>query len=121
MDKTLQDLKRAREETEGRFRTLVDESLRALESLEQSFSALAKGATPGRHCLEIIEGCLGVLRRLLEGLQEMAALDNARSAELARQVTVLPAARVDLILEEFDKRLEALECRIQRLEKARQG
>ncbi len=133
MDRTLKELKEIRENTEIRFRTLLDDldgerkrlrenarrlraALKALsgDSAEQVGSVL-------NEMLNLHEGCLRSQERLIEGLRELMALDNARSAELARQLTVLPLERMDLALDEFERRLEAQECEMRRLQKKTSG
>jgi hypothetical protein len=128
VDKTLKDLKRLREETEERFRALLeavdaeqtrlrDEMVSAAEAIERISGGPAAEVRELLGRLQAVSrGCLGLCARLAEGLREMAALDNARSAELARQVTVLPLERMDLLVNELERRMEALECRLQRLE-----
>jgi hypothetical protein len=129
MDKTLKELKALREETEEHFRAL-------LERAEQDLSRLGSEAQEIREALntqggdsipppvkEVLdrmtslnESLVGTGRLLAEGLQEMMSLDNARSAELARQLTVLPLERMDLLFDELERRLETLESRLQRIE-----
>ena len=129
MDKTLKELKKIRDETEVRFRSLLDEldeSRGRLRGAADQLRAAAKASAEGsakqaqqviEEMLNLQEGCLHLQERLIEGLREMMALDNARSAELARQLTVLPLERMDLALDEFERRLEAQECELQRLQK----
>lgn len=131
MDDTLKELKKLREEIEERFRELLDgiddEQARLREELlltAETIEALVKAPRdipPGaakawQKSQALQERLLGLCARLAEGLREMMALDNARSAELARQVTALPLERMDLLVGELERRLEQLESRIQRLE-----
>ena len=129
VDETLKDLKRIREETEERFRSLLERLDAEQARLREEGSAVATqierlaGEPKGggmRGLLELLQsmqrGCVEAIALLNEGLREMMALDNARSAELARQLTVLPLSRMDLLFDEFERRLEALESRLQRLE-----
>ncbi len=133
MDKILRELKGIREKTEFRFRGLLDElddQRKRLRSgagrLRDALGALPDGTSePVRAALEEVlqlqEGYLRSQELLIEGLRESMALDNARSAELARQLTVLPLERMDLVLDEFERRLEAQECELQRLRKKTGG
>ena len=129
VDETLKDLKRIREETEERFRSLLErldaeqsrlreEGSAAAAQIERLAGELKGGGLQGllERLLSIQRGCVEAVALLNEGLREMMALDNARSAELARQLTVLPLSRMDLLFDEFERRLEALESRLQRLE-----
>ena len=127
MDDTLKDLKKFREETEERFRELLDaaddeqarlgEELRLMAEQTEKLAQETPGTVEALHKSRILqERLLGLCARLSEGLREMMALDNARSAELARQVTVLPLERMDLLVGELERRLEHLETRIQKLE-----
>ena len=127
MDDTLKDLKKLREETEERFRELLDavddEQARLAEELRlmaENAEKLAKEAPETVETLQksraLQERLLGLCARLAEGLREMMALDNARSAELARQVTALPLERMDLLVGDLERRLEHRETRIQKLE-----
>lgn len=129
MDETLKELKKHREETEGRFRALLEqmdserrrlrnESARIRKSLDGIPDFQGKEMLPFLESMvALLEGCLSSQEHLAQGLREMMALDNARSAELARQLTVLPLERMDLILGEFEKRLESLETKLDRLQK----
>ena len=127
MDKILSELKAMREEVEARFTALLegleeeserlggerDEMLRGVGKLARSdFDREVVDQLRAAH-----EGFLGKTRRLVAGLRELMSLHNARSAELARQLTVLPLERVDLLLDRFERRLEAQECELQRLQK----
>ena len=129
MDETLKELKRLREETEARFRSLLERAEEEHSRLHSENTAAEEaldrlGETPEMETeRELLERLLRLQQRameinalLLEGLREMMALDNARSAELARQLTVLPFSRMDLLFDEFERRLEGLESRLQRLE-----
>ena len=129
MDETLKELKRLREETEARFRSLLEHAeeehsrLRSENAAaEEALSRLGETqeAETERELLEKLlrlqQRAMEISALLLEGLREMMALDNARSAELARQLTVLPFSRMDLLFDEFERRLESLESRLQRLE-----
>jgi hypothetical protein len=132
VDKILRELKDLREEIEERFRALLEsldaEGTRLRGEMKRAGDQLEKLCKDDKivlseqqellgRLLAVNEGCLGLCERLSEGLREMMALDNARSAELARQVTALPFERMDLIADELERRLEALEAGIQRIEK----
>lgn len=113
MDDILKELKRIREEVENRFLQRL-EQLEAHERRLRDLLPAASddpGAESARRATDAVAGLIGALR-------DMAAVDNARSAELARQLTVLPLERMDIMLDEFERRLESLETRLQRLERA---
>ncbi len=127
MDKILSELKAMREEVEARFTALLeeleeeseclgkerDEMLRKISKLAQTdFDREVVDQLRSAH-----EGFLGKTRRLVASLRELMSLHNARSAELARQLTVLPLERMDLLLDRFERRLETQECELQRLQK----
>jgi hypothetical protein len=126
MDKTLRELKAIREETERRFRALVEE----LEGEQKRFleqTASLRGSEKGGEVsyaealaalASVVESCLRSQLRFVEALRESMSLHNARCAELARQLTVLPLERMDLILDRFERRLENLECELHRQKKA---
>ena len=127
MDKILSELKSIREEVEGRFVALLEEleeeSERLSREREEMLRKIGKLAQTDfdREVVDQLrsahEGFLGKTRRLVTGLRELMSLHNARSAELARQLTVLPLERMDLLLDRFERRLEVQECELQRLQK----
>ena len=123
MDKVLKDLKRIREQTEGRFRSLLDDTEKELKRLIASLRELEDADAGAESMLESVgkalAECGGNQLRLIEGLRESVALHNARCAELARQLTVLPFERMDLILDQFERRLEAQETALQRLKQVK--
>lgn len=112
MDDILKELKKIREEVENRFNA----GLERLEEGDRRLRALLEGIGPGPES-DVLRELSGQQAGVIGSLREMAAVDNARSAELARQLTVLPLERMDIILDEFERRLETLETRLQRLEK----
>ena len=127
MDKVLEDLKRIREETEDRFNAVVEELESVQRRLEGELRALCKSSLPpageedydtvGRITV-FLQDYLTIHRQMINGLRESIALHNARCAEIARQLTVLPLERMDLILDNFERRLEAHENELHRIRAA---
>jgi predicted nuclease with TOPRIM domain len=108
MDEILKDLKRIREEVEERLNQTLDS---AAELHARSNELLAEVADSGSEPLrDHLEKNNQLLETLIAGVRDTVALNNARCAELARQLTVLPAKRFDLMLESVEKRLETLEA-----------
>ena len=127
MDKVLKELKENRQEAEDRFLALlaqVEEDMERMasiiSSLEEKVPDLTENTQPEALYTDVIESIKAahtVQTRIVAGLQESMTLHNARSAELARQLTVLPLERMDLVLDTFERRLETLEVRLIRAEK----
>jgi hypothetical protein len=127
MDDILKELKKLREESENRFNTLIErvegENARLSEELDnygrKVFREDAENGETGvfRHQVNILlQLCRDISSLHAACFREFATLHNARCAELARQLTVLPLERMDIILDKFERRIEDLECRLQRLE-----
>lgn len=133
MEKILADLKQTREEVEERFDALIEGLEEAQERLQEATSSMreqakALGTKAAKGLREVYdsavwlhEHCTDTNHKLILGLMESKALFNARSAELARQLTVLPLERMDLILDKFERRLEDQEVKFQRLERELRG
>ena len=109
MDSVLKDLRAKREAVEAEF----NQALENLAELQSKIAATGETEIPAslRGLLEAITNSTDKLSR------QMHALDNARSAELARQLTELPISRMDHIIDKLERRLETLESRLARLEK----
>ena len=126
MDKILKDLKSNRETVEDQFNDLMGRLAALQENLDQKLQTFEEKLEKceDSYSEELFNICIEFHRQsaeFIQGFRDMVLLQNARSAELARQLTVLPIDRMDLVLEGFDKRLEDFECRIQRLEKPTKG
>lgn len=121
MDKTLLELKRNREDTEKRFREILEGMEAELGTIQSELESIRRSSQKSESGIEgvfsVLTETLRIQLRHVEGLRELMTLHNARCAELARQLTVLPLERMDLILDRFERRLEAQECELQRIKK----
>lgn len=133
MDDVLKDLKRIREDVEMRFnellermeseqarvKSLLDSAGKSLKELaaKDSGDSTAEATAILRKGIDIIRQSAEIQSLMVQGLREAASLQNARNAELARQLTVLPLERMDLVLDKFERRLESFEVELQRLAK----
>jgi CHASE3 domain sensor protein len=108
MDKILHDLKNIREETESRLNSLLEEAANLHAESNSLLISVTESAEPSLR--EHLEKTNTLLQSMLSAMRETIALNNARCAELARQLTVLPSKRFDLMLESIEKRLESLEA-----------
>lgn len=122
MDDTLKELRKIREDVEERFNGVLSQmeedlgqihaQIKEIEDAEEDVAS----ANLGKQLSRLSKTVQTYQSRTIEALRESMLLHNARSAELARQLTVLPLERMDLVLDKFERRLEDLEVRLQRLE-----
>jgi hypothetical protein len=110
MDSILKELKQHRETVELEFNKGLEQIAKVQRELDAS--ADAKPSYPTRSELAALANSSEKLFR------KMHMLANARSAELARQLTVLPLSRMDHMIDSIEKRMESLESRLARLEKS---
>lgn len=110
MDQILKDLKQHREEVEERFNRLMVAAEQQHRQSNRSMSAAA--GKLNQELNELFQLYNDMLQSLIGSVREIHALQNARAAELARQVAVLPAKRIDLMLESIEKRIETLESNV---------
>ena len=121
MDSVLKELKAIREETESGLTQLIEElesrNHKTFEKL-RDLSAGDKENGDGdisRQLHVLMEEMQENNREMVEAIRKTISLNNARSAELARQLTVLPLERMDIVLDRFEARLEGLEAEVNRL------
>jgi len=108
MDQVLADLKQIREEVEARLNGVLEECeiLLQQQAAELAEDEDSVGKSPRR--------AHDQLAKIIAAIRDVVALNNARSAELARQLSILPAKRFDLMIETLEKRIETLEADIRR-------
>lgn len=119
MDNILKELKQQREEAERLFWEALEDSeqhQRRLAELIDSAETGSEASITGGGVVEELRTAHAALARMSATVRSAFSLHNARTAELARQLTVLPLERMDLIMDKFERRLENLEVRLQRLE-----
>ena len=119
MDSVLKELKEHREEAEQQFWQALEESEQHQHRLAELIDSLEVGSQSSlgtEHAAELLRSTHATLARMSAAMRNAFSLHNARTAELARQLTVLPLERMDLVMDAFERRLENLEVRLQRLE-----
>lgn len=122
MDSVLKDLKKIREETEEKLNQAIDKLESINGKAEEKLSSLNVASDENHNqekkqlsgLLQELQSCN---REVCQAIRQTVLLNNARSAELARQLTILPLERMDIVLDRFEGRLESLEAEVDRLKK----
>jgi hypothetical protein len=123
MDSVLKELKEIREETESSLTELIDRLETVNLDVFNKLRDLSAGdkengdGVGSRDLLILLQEMHSNNREVTQAIRKAISLNNARSAELARQLTVLPLERMDLVLDKFEARLESLEAELNRLKK----
>lgn len=108
MDSVLRELKETRENVEERLNALLQEAealhARGNKALDEDDDAFRDYTRTSND----------LLAKIIGGLRDVIALNNARCAELTRQLTILPAKRTDIMIETLEKRIETLESNLLR-------
>lgn len=123
MDSVLKELKEIREETEESLTVIIEKLESASGKISSELEGLHQDRDKAAANLDAATfiNLLGYLhdsnRQMQQAIRKTISLNNARSAELARQLTVLPLERMDIVLDRFEARLEGLEAEVNRLKK----